>query len=339
MKLLSIVVPTYNMEKYLDRCLMSILSDDSINDLLDVIVVNDGSTDKSLEITKKYKNKYKSNITIIDKQNGGHGSTINAAVSIAQGKYFKVIDADDWVNIDSFGKFVKELSKINSDAIITNYSVEYVFNNSHKQISFDYLPEKRYFSIEDIDLNDIKDDYFSIHSLTYKTSILKENNIKIDEKTYYVDIEYLIFPLKYIDKLYYINIDLYRYFIGRYDQSVSITSLLKHRDDHERVIKAVINEYNLYLKNTKYEKYALVIITTLLKTHYSLYCKGKLKNRKYKLEIRRFNKYLKKHKNLYKIMIEKYRFIRWNIRTNFIFSQSINSLFSRIADFMDRRSS
>ena len=135
MKTLSIIIPTYNVEKYIDRCLKSILLDSILEDI-ELIIVNDGSKDSSLQIARKYEKEYKDTIIVIDKENGGHGSTINAGLKAATGKYTKVIDSDDWVNVDDFENFVKELKKLDCDLVITNYTRELVF--SEESIKFEY---------------------------------------------------------------------------------------------------------------------------------------------------------------------------------------------------------
>ena len=129
-KILTIVVPTYNVEKYLSRCLDSLLYDEKTNKKLEIIVVNDGSKDNSLKIANEYKEKYPDSVLVIDKENGGHGSTINAGLKIATGKYFRVIDSDDWVNIDEFPSYINDLEKLNSDIVLTNFSREYIYNST-----------------------------------------------------------------------------------------------------------------------------------------------------------------------------------------------------------------
>ena len=120
-KILSVVVPTYNVKNYLDRCLLSLTADEHTLRDLDIIIVNDGSLDSSLEIAKRYEKKYSESITVIDKENGGHGSTINTGLKYAIGKYFRVLDSDDWVNTLDFKPFIKDLKNF-VDYFDTNLS-------------------------------------------------------------------------------------------------------------------------------------------------------------------------------------------------------------------------
>lgn len=335
MKILSVIIPTYNMEKYLDRCLLSLTNNSKIINDIEIIVVNDGSIDRSLNIAKKYKKEFPKSIIIIDKENAGHGSTINEGIKVAKGKYLKVVDADDWVDINSFPSFVQDLKNVDTDAVITNYVFENVFDNSVKSIKYEKLEEKRIYRLGNYD----EKDYFPIHSITYKTKLLRDNDLCLDINTFYVDMEYITYPLPYLDTFTYLDYDLYRYFIGRPDQSVSINSFIKHRIEHEKVLKNVLKTYKSEIINTDKSNYCLNIIYTLLRTHYIIYCKSKCHKKELKKEIRDFTKYLKlNYKNIYRRLLKENLFIKWNVRTNFVFSQCMGCMFSRIADKFDKRS-
>ena len=120
MKVLTVLVPTYNVEKYLRRCLDSLLLPEVLEEI-EVLVVNDGSKDGSADIARAYEKKYPQTVVFVDKENGGHGSTINVGIEKAQGTYFKVLDSDDWVNIGDFIEFVKRLKEETADAVICDY--------------------------------------------------------------------------------------------------------------------------------------------------------------------------------------------------------------------------
>lgn len=336
MKILSIIIPTYNMDRYLDRCLLSILYSEKVNKDIEIIVVNDGGWDNSLNIANKYKMEYKDTVVIIDKENKGHGSAINEGLKIAKGKYVKVVDADDWIDIDSFEKFVNDLKNINSDFVVTNYVFENVYDNDYEIVDYKKCTHLKKYDLNNFDINEIDNKYFSIHSITYCCKLLQDMNIVLDEKTFYVDMEYLILPLKNVNTFTYLNYNLYRYFIGRENQSINIKSLISHRKDHERVIKRVLKEYE-FLRETSKKKYILNILCELIKTHYIIYCKGKCNGKIYRNEIRNFNRYLKNnYSDVYDLLLSN-KFIKWNVNTNFIFSGLFNSMFSRIADKFERR--
>ena len=177
--ILSIVVPTYNMEKLLPRCLDSISSSD-FQGLLEVIVVNDGSKDNSLTVALEYQTKFPTIVNVIDKENAGHGSTINAGLQVAQGKYFKVLDSDDWFDTSELQILINELRNSNEDMILTKFVTEYL-HEGRSEVSFNLLqygiePNK---SIPFDRFDWKKIGYFiPMHCISYKTSLLK--NLKIE---------------------------------------------------------------------------------------------------------------------------------------------------------------
>ena len=137
MKVLTLVIPVYNTEKYVKRCLDSILIEDVLEDI-EVITVNDGSKDGSVEILRRYEKMYPNSVVVIDKENGGHGSTVNAGLEKATGKYFRVIDSDDWVNSHDFVTFVNKLKNEDADLVVTNYRKELEYYNK------DFLDKNMY---------------------------------------------------------------------------------------------------------------------------------------------------------------------------------------------------
>ena len=340
-KLLSIVIPAYNVEKYIERCLISLTKDEEVLKKVELIVVNDGGVDKTLEIAKRYENKFQTSIIVIDKENGGHGSTINAGLKVATGKYFRVIDSDDWVNVDDFPKFVKELKSIDADVVLTNYSKEFVYNGTSE--FFSYNPEIEYnkvYNFDDFNISLLKDDYFFMATTTFKTEVLRKANFNLDEKTFYVDTEFVIFPIPFVNTFIYLNYDIYRYFIGRKDQSVNISSFVKNRSHHEKVLKRVIKFYNNTELSENKKKYISKIIIQLINTHYVIYCKSKLNKKEHLKEIKNLDRYLRDNAfELYDISGRIYGYIRWNRRTKFIFAQAKKSWFSRLIDFYERRNS
>ena len=331
MKTLSIIIPTYNVEKYIERCLKSILLDSILEDI-EVIIVNDGSKDNSIKIAREYEEKYKDSIIVIDKENGGHGSTINAGLKVATGKYTKIIDSDDWVNIDDFEKFVKELKNLDCDVVITNYRRELVF--SEESIKFEYSKEMKYNEIYEFEKFDFKKlglDYFFMATSTFKTEVLKKSGQMLDEHTFYVDMEFIIFPVPYINTFIYLDYDIYRYFIGRKDQSVNMDSMVKNRSHHEKVLRRLIAYYNSLELSEVRKKYIENILTQMLNTHYIIYCHY-ASEKGCKKEIREFDKFLKTTDiALYNNTLN-YAYIRWNRRTNFRFSSTKKHLFTRLVD-------
>lgn len=333
MKTLSIVIPTYNVEKYLERCLDTLVYDESLYDDIELIIVNDGSKDSSLEIAKKYEQKYKKCIKVIDKENGGHGSTINAGLKVATGKYFRVIDSDDWVNIDDFSKYVKELKNLNQDVILTNYSREMLYNGETINFKYKSLKYNEEYDLTNFDYSVLEDDYFFMATTTFKTEKLRNSGLLLDEKTFYVDMEFILLPMKEMKTMIYLNYDIYRYFIGRPDQSVNIQSYVRNRAHHEKVLKRLLTFYDTIDANSNLKKYVFKIICLTLNSHYIIYCKAKLNDKKDKKEIKEFDNYLKKnYKEFYDQIRTDHKYIKWNQNTKFKYCQSNNNLLSKLAD-------
>lgn len=336
MKILSIVIPTYNVEKYLERCLNSLLYNENILKDIELIIVNDGSKDKSLSIAKKYEKKYSETVIIIDKENGGHGSTINAGLKIATGKYFRVIDSDDWVNIDDFYLYIDELKKHDEDIILTDYNKELLYSGEINEFKYKSLEYNKTYNLNKFNFKILDQDYFFMASTTFKTEKLRKSNLFLDEKTFYVDMEFILLPILQMDTMVYLNFNIYRYFIGRPDQSINIQSYVRNRMHHEKVVKRLLEFYrNIPRKNSR-SIYVKTILIQLLNSHYSIYCKAKLTSQNDVKEIKEFDKYLKNNYcELYENLRNKHRYIKWNQKTFFLFSQIFNNIMSRIANKFD----
>lgn len=301
MKVLTVVVPVYNTEKYIKRCLDS-LDNKEINDKLEVLIVSDGSKDNSIKIAKEYEKRIPDTFKIIEKENGGHGSTINKGLELASGKYFRVLDSDDWVDNDNFVKFVEKLEKENADLVVTDYCKEFIYDgNSEKLVYKDLKPNTKY-DFDSFDLNILNGEYFVMATSTYKTEILRKANLKLMEKTFYVDMQYNVVPIPYVNSFIYYDLDIYRYFIGRKDQSVNTTSFVKNHLNHDKVVKYLIDFYMSMDKDISKNKkdYIKMIVKYILFTHYSIYCiYFNKKSEGYKLA-KEFDKYLlSKSKELY----------------------------------------
>ena len=240
-KLVTIIVPMYNIEQYITKCIESFKQvDKKYYADFEVIVVNDGSTDNSLQVVEDLiTNSSCLNIRVVNKENGGHGSTINVGIKESKGKFFKVIDGDDWIDVPSFEKLLEELKGVDVDMVITNYTEQHIYNQTEKEIGFSEILDcnKIY---EGIPLKRIP-----MHALTYKTSILKESRINISEKTFYVDMEYTLLPLQYVKSYVYIDLNVYQYFLGRKDQSMNLNVMKQKADHHNRVTKKILDYYEV----------------------------------------------------------------------------------------------
>ena len=331
MKTLSILVPVYNTEKYIKRCMDSILVDEITKDI-EIILVNDGSKDGSLNILNEYKEKYPQTVVVIDKENGGHGSTINAGLRIASGKYFRVIDSDDWVNSRDFVLYVKKLRDEESDLIVTNYTKETISNAVSESIEWKGLEEDKIYNFDEFSLELLQKDYFVMANSTYKTEVLRKSKLNLLEKTFYVDMQYNVVPVLYVNNFKFWKYDIYRYFIGRPDQSMNLQNFVRNRANHESVMKYLIEYYteneNKFSKNKK--EYIRQILFYMLTTHYYIYCvySKKDKNKIYR-EIKTFDIYLKKiNIELYNMMYDIAQ-IKYNRKTKFIFVRINSQMFSK----------
>lgn len=235
-KILTIAIPAYNMERYLHKCLDSLIIDDiSLLEEVEVIVINDGSKDTTSKIAHEFQNKYPTIFRVIDKENGNYGSCLNRAFKEAHGLYFKTLDADDWFDKENFQKYISVLKKNTSlDAIFTPFSYNYVDGRPNRKRTFNGAI---FNEITQIDINDFVQNSwpYGIHSLTVKSDILKEH---VEQQTgiSYTDIEFCLYSAPYINNVMYVDVDLYQYSIGRDGQTVSFSSYLKNFGNVIRIL-------------------------------------------------------------------------------------------------------
>jgi putative glycosyltransferase len=238
--LLTIVMPSYNIQDYI---LKGIESFQQVNpnhkEKFEVLIVNDGSTDDTEKVAKEVLEKDSLlNGRVITKENGGHGSTINRGIQEAKGKFFKVIDGDDWIIPAEFEKFLDALETTDVDMIITDFTEQHVYNDTAVRNDFidKYEVGKTYTGIPDVRI--------PMHSVAYKTSILSKNNIRLSKKTFYVDMQYTLFPLEYVHSFVYWNFDIYQYYIGRPEQSMNIESMKRNVRHHLTVTNSVLDYFS-----------------------------------------------------------------------------------------------
>lgn len=246
-KILTVVVPTYNAEKYLrdnleSFCIEAILSD------IEVLVVNDGSTDHSLEIANEYAERYPDTYRVISKENGGHGSGINCGVMNASGEYFKVVDADDWVDEKAFIQLVDALKTKGTDVLYSGFLWAYDCGEDDKKLFRTKAEMEKPFQDIEYQKKYIFDSiadrlYMKMHNMTIKTEILRDNKILIDEHCYYVDAEYIIYPIPYVKTICFINCFVYYYRIGSEGQSVGIEKMQRNEKNYDKVLDSLTKFY------------------------------------------------------------------------------------------------
>lgn len=235
-KLLCICIPVYNIEHYLPRCLNSILSCKNKH-LLEILVINDGSTDATQSVAEEYQNKFPTIVTLINQSNKGHGGAINTAIEHTKSKYFKIVDGDDWVDTQGLDNFLKYLNMFEADLILHELSYDILANSTiNNEYCYIQIPSKQILIFDQIEFG-----YWGpiLSTSTYKTDILKKSNIRLTEKCSYVDMEYNAKAIQYVKHVLYLDIPLYKYHIGRPNQSIAATAFKIH--DHEKIILNILN--------------------------------------------------------------------------------------------------
>lgn len=242
-KQISIIIPTYNMEKYIGRCLDSLLIPEL--DQVEVLVVNDGSKDRSSEIAHSYAERYPDSIKVIDKLNGNYGSCINTALPLATGRYVRILDADDTFDTAAFSKMVKELPKINSDVVITEYK-EYDNDGNIKYAEPYYNTVPEYGVSINVNDSDVMsgEHFIKMHRLSYKKSLLMSINYRQTEGISYTDTEWAIIPLYNSRDFTCLDISVYKYFVGREGQTVSPKRMSSSINQLVTVCFRLIDYYN-----------------------------------------------------------------------------------------------
>lgn len=235
-KLITIIVPTYNMETYLRKGLDSLLIAKSLH-LVEVIVVNDGSKDQSLDIAREYERKYPDVFVVIDKPNGNYGSCINVGLQKATGKYVKIMDADDSFLTSHFETLVNVLSAVDADLVFTDY-IKYYTSGKTVKYTFD-LPVRQTAPIEDV-YNTQAFYNIQMHALTYRTDILKRMNYRQTEGISYTDTEWCFSPVTQVKTVYYLNVCVYRYLMGREGQTIASDVMSKTMPQRLKCFSALL---------------------------------------------------------------------------------------------------
>lgn len=295
MKYITFVVPCYNSQDYMERCINSLLEGGSD---VEVIIIDDGSTDNTGKIADYYANTHPDIVNVVHKKNAGHGSGINEGMKRAAGKYFKVVDSDDWIDKEAYLKLLKKIKFFiknekcfdeskTPDLFICNYIYDHKNDGRCKRVHY-----KNIFPIEKLcDWSHMRhwgiSQYLIMHSLIFRTETLKVSGVKLPENTFYVDNLFSNQPLPYVEKIYYMDIDLYHYFLGRDDQSVNTKNLMRRIDQQIYVTNMVIRCADLeQIKKSqpKLAKYlcrnmsimiAISSIHLILIGTYESYCKQK----------------------------------------------------------------
>jgi len=269
MKVLSVAVPCYNSEDYMEQCINSLLAG---GEEIEIIVVNDGSTEGTADIANRYMKQYPSIVKAVHQENGGHGESINTGLKYAQGYFFKVVDSDDWVDEQAYLRVLEKLkdcveSSCLIDMLVSNFIYEKQGARHKKIMRYTHVfPENEVFTWNDMGRFK-KGQYLLMHSVIYRTQLLKSIGLRLPKHTFYVDNLFVYLPLQAVKTIYYMDVDFYHYFIGRADQSVNEQIMIKRIDQQIKVNKIMIEQVRIEeIKPKKLRKYLyhyLEIVTTV----------------------------------------------------------------------------
>ena len=252
----------------MEKCIESILPG---GEDVEIIIVDDGSHDRTAEIADRYAAQYPSIVRAIHQPNGGHGEAVNTGIANAAGLYFKVVDSDDWVDAEAYAKILGKLRELvqsekNIDVLLANYVYEKEGAKHKKVMRQTGFPTDCIFSWRDV-RHFYKGHYILMHSVIYRTQLLRDCGLKLPDHTFYVDNIYVYKPLPYVRSMYYMDVDFYRYFIGRDDQSVNEKVMISRIDQQIKVNKIMIDDVDLWkvpsIKCRKYMFNYLEIITVI----------------------------------------------------------------------------
>ena len=244
-KTLTFVVPAYNMTEYLERCVMSLIAAKR-NDDIEVLIVDDGSSDGTLEMAQKFEARYPGIVRAIHQENKGHGGAVNTGIAAASGMYVKVVDADDWVGPESLEQVMAVLreeadSTEPIDMLVTNYVYDKVGKRNKHVVNFRHAMKAG----ERLTWNDLGHfglaEYILMHALTYRTAVVRESGMQLPEHTFYVDFIYAYQPFPWVKTMKYLDTPFYHYFIGRDGQSVQTDVMIK-RVDQLRLVNRLMTE-------------------------------------------------------------------------------------------------
>lgn len=251
-KILSIIVPTYNMENYLRRCLNSLIVDDKRMDIFEILVINDGSKDSSSEIAHNYQREYPNTFRVIDKENGNYGSCINRGLKEAVGKYVKVLDADDWFDNVLFEHYLDFLVGKNDDLVLNNCSLVAEDKKVLSTFGCNFLSYGENAKFEKM----MEHHYFpQMHCVAYKLQILRKMHYVQTEGISYTDQEWVTKPMSMVNSVIFFDGYLYNYCIGRPGQTINDSIVNKSWGNHRSVSISLIEFAENYKGDSLHKKY------------------------------------------------------------------------------------
>lgn len=269
MKILSVAIPCYNSESYMEKCIKSILP---AGEDVEILIVDDGSQkDRTPQIADSYAARYPGIVKAVHQENGGHGEAVNTGLRNATGLYYKVVDSDDWVNTKGLVKIVQRMKQLEEqggvDLLLANFVYDKVGAKHKKLMRFtNVFPQDEVFEWDAMK-HMHQTQYILMHNIFYRTQMLKDCGLELPKHTFYVDNIFAFQPLAYVKKLYYMDVNLYHYFIGREDQSVNEKVMIGRIDQQIRVNKIMIDVMaaeDFSDKSSKLKKYMTIYLTKIM---------------------------------------------------------------------------
>lgn len=269
MKYITFTVPCYNSEAYMERCIDSLLEGGSD---VEILVIDDGSADRTGEIADRYEKMYPGIVKAVHKENGGHGSGVNKGLELASGLYFKVVDSDDWLDQEAYRKLLDRVRKFFGgrdqfepvpDLFVCNYIYDHLEKGRQRVMDYrNIFPDG-----EMCNWNTIghfrPSQYLIMHALMFRTEVLRKSGVKLPEHTFYVDNLFSYQPLPFVENILYLDLDLYHYYLGRDDQSVNENVLMKRIDQQIKVTDLVARSVDLGEVKKRYSKLAVYMMRNI----------------------------------------------------------------------------
>lgn len=288
-KILTVSIAAYNVETFIEEALDSFLVPEIMNKI-EVLVINDGGTDQTMEKAKKYADQYPDTFKLVYKENGGWGSTVNYGIKHATGKYFKLLDGDDYFEKDNLIAFIELLEKTSADLVHTDFVT---FEDITRKIVVETSYAERYAQNEMLDWEDLEIDYMiAMHACTFRTKMLQESDVHVHEKLFYTDNEYVVRALASVKSILFSDLKIYWYRVGRAGQSVSIEGYRKHYTDHIAVTLTLLSIYKNANISDKLRKILYDRIFVIVDIQYDIFLKLKPSMRHMK-ELNHFDRILR----------------------------------------------
>lgn len=280
-KLLTLCVAVYDMEQFLARCLDSVcIGDERLRPLLEVLVVDDGSTDGSASLAQRYADRWPETYRLIRKANGQYGSCVNRALDEARGLYFRMLDADDWMNTQALEALLAHIASVDAlpDLLVTKFTRHtpigpYSHRDEPVSLQYDHT-----YSVEQMVtfMPDVWPSSYVMHNMTYRTALLRQMPLRLQEGIYYTDTEYVFYPLYHLQTVQYLDLDLYQYDMTREGQTTQMSVTYSHRHDLERLVTMCVQHY-LSQRDSRtpaFNRMAVLLLTFMIRAFYMAICLG-----------------------------------------------------------------